>query len=348
MSDPKRVFIFGAGFSKPAGMPLANEILPLIANNPNNIDMNTWLKSLRDRLAWLSGDPQAEESFDLNIEKLFHYAHFDIELHLLKHQIPHIGPSDAPWSHQRRANQIKNWLRKLEDRLCDMIFEKENNSNLTTIARWAEFVRNDDAVLTFNYDTLVERALSDLNMPWEHGFRDDTNIPVLKMHGSIDWIIARPHEIPRNDRFIILEEHTNDSFIIRCTTRKQLGEILKSRHVFSRRIGIAGLGAYKELHRIPGLGLVWARGMRSLYQADLAIIIGFSLSDFDTMAQLQFAEVARKRQDENQPLRVIVINPTMSPQDKDRFVRVFRQAKFIEEKHENFDWSSLDSIWKNI
>lgn len=31
MTDSTRVFILGAGFSKPAGMPLATEVLPMLA-----------------------------------------------------------------------------------------------------------------------------------------------------------------------------------------------------------------------------------------------------------------------------------------------------------------------------
>ena len=49
--------------------------------------------------------------------------------------------------------------------------------------------------------------------------------------------------------------------------------------------------------------------MRALYEADCAFVVGFSMSDFDAMAQLQFAEVARQRLEESRPLNVIVIDP---------------------------------------
>jgi hypothetical protein len=342
MSDSKRVFILGAGFSKPAGMPLATEILPLIANNPNNQEMNAWLKGLGVRLAWLAGESKDGTSPPLNIEEAFHYAHSDIEAHRLMHQLRQVGPPDATWSHQSRARQIASWLRKLEDRLCDLIYEKDNNANLDQIVRWARAVREQDAILTFNYDTLVERALSELNISWEHGFEQDMNIPIFKLHGSIDWIVASHDNRPRTEMFKCLVGHMNDYCLLRYRTSERLAELYKSRHVFGRRIGIAGLGAYKELHKIPGLGLVWSRGMESLDQADIAVIVGYSLSNFDAMAQMQFADVARKREAKNRPLQVIVINPSIARQDKDRFVRVFHQVKFIKKKHEKFDWSSLD------
>ena len=49
--------------------------------------------------------------------------------------------------------------------------------------------------------------------------------------------------------------------------------------------------------------------MRALYEADVAVVVGFSLSDFDAMAQMQFAEVARRRHGEGRPLHVKVIDP---------------------------------------
>ena len=57
MADSKRVFILGAGFSKPAGMPLATELLPRIIDKlPGDAEMREWLDDLRECMAWLSGE----------------------------------------------------------------------------------------------------------------------------------------------------------------------------------------------------------------------------------------------------------------------------------------------------
>jgi hypothetical protein len=105
-------------------------------------------------------------------------------------------------------------------------------------------------------------------------------------------------------------------------------------------VGIAGLGAYKEPHKVPGLGHVWAHGMRALYDAERAIVVGFSLSDFDAMAQMQFSHVARKREEEKRQLHVKVIDPFVNQDSKHRFRRVFRHVEFDECAHENVDWSA--------
>jgi hypothetical protein len=81
--------------------------------------------------------------------------------------------------------------------------------------------------------------------------------------------------------------------------------------------------------------------MRALREADLAVIIGFSMSDFDKMAQLQFAEVVRDRQ--NRPLRVVVVDPSAGQIDfQQRFRRVFKEVDFIDHGLEAVDWSERD------
>jgi hypothetical protein len=79
--------------------------------------------------------------------------------------------------------------------------------------------------------------------------------------------------------------------------------------------------------------------MRARYEADRVVVVGFSMSDFDVMARMQFAEVARKRWDESRPLKVIVIDPSVNEIAKERFRRVFRSVEFVSSNHETVDWN---------
>ncbi|MHB8974710.1 MAG: SIR2 family protein [Pirellulaceae bacterium] len=139
--------------------------------------------------------------------------------------------------------------------------------------READAATADDSVITFNYDTLVERALAEAGKDWSHRFSDsEAGMAVHKLHGSIDWIVAH-----RSEQFSKLEllfdkgnanrlsqitGHAEDDFRLwRCRTRNQLREWVSGRDLqlipsggSARTVGIAGLGAYKQLHQIPGLG----------------------------------------------------------------------------------------------
>lgn len=365
MGDLKRVFILGAGFSKPAGMPLATELLPLLLDKLQLSEMRKWVDGLCRRLAWLSGSDQESNSLPLNIEQVFHYANFDVEVWRLKQQLVPLGRQDGltPWN---QGESIEIWLSYLEDALRDVISEFDNNCNLAPITRWADSINECDSVLSFNYDTLVERSLTKLGKEWNHGFfgKDECGNSVFKLHGSIDWLIAhRIENFPELD-LLFDKENANrsvndtgniedDCRLWKCRTREQRTDWIEGRELqcihkkaCPRTVGIAGLGAYKELHRVPGMGCVWTRGMQALYHADHAVVIGFAMSDFDAMAQLQFAEVAQKRQGEGRPLPVSVVDPYEDEASKDRFRRVFRYVDFINEKHESFDWSTLPSLSK--
>jgi hypothetical protein len=362
MAHATQMFILGAGFSKPAGMQLATELLPLLDKKLQLDEMRKWLDGLHQRLTWLSRSDQQTGSFTLNIEEVFHYAHFDIEVYRLMQQLESVGRQDGPGTPWSFAESISAWLSYLERALCDVIFEKDVQADLEPISRWAETIDTRDSVVTFNYDTLVERALSGVGKAWNHGTgrESDAGIAVFKLHGSIDWIVAHRSQPISNHVLLFdkknanrLEQNTghveDDCRLWRCRTGEQLQRWISGRdfqsipeHASLRTVGIAGLGAYKQLHQIPGLGEVWTRGMRALYEADRVVVVGFSMSDFDVMARMQFAEVARKRWDEKRPLKVIVIDPYLKKKiDKERFLRVFRSVEFVTSNHETVDWNLL-------
>lgn len=361
MGELRRVFIFGAGFSKPAGMPLATELLPLLSEQLELDDMRKWLDALRQRLACLSEGNDKTDSLSLNIEQVFHYAHFDIEVHRLRQHLCPVGRGDGPGTPWNQADSIGAWLSYLEDALRDVITKRDAQANLQPIERWAEVVTERDAVLTFNYDTLAERSLAGKGKAWNHGTgrKGEEGIPIYKLHGSIDWIVAHRSEAFPNLDLVFEKQNTNrnggstghvedDCRLWRCRTPKQRKNWIEGRDLqlvangaSPRRVGIAGLGAYKELHQIPGLGLVWVHGMRAIYKADLAIVVGFSMSDFDAMAQMQFAEVVRARVHEKRPLPVKVVEPSANEALKRRFERVFRTVQFVVKQHQQLDWSKL-------
>ena len=368
MTHGKRVFILGAGFSKAARMPLATDLFDAICeelghgnSKDDDNDMEKWLDSLRRRLAWLSESDQQTDAFRLNIEEVFHYARFDIEAHYLKQQLSLVGRGDGSGTSWNVAKSIEAWLPRLEEALRDVIFEADAEADLEPIMRWAKIIGDDDSVMTFNYDTLVERALVKMGKVWNHAMPQEggKGIAVCKLHGSIDWIVAHRDE-PFSKLDLLFEKtnenrhgqntgHMEDDYRLwRCQTHEQLRNWINGRDLqlvreetMPMRVGIAGLGTYKPLHEIPGLAVSWTQGMGRLYKADLGVVIGFSMSDFDAMAQMQFADVASKRWEEGRPLPIIVIDPSDDEAMKKRFRRVFRFVDFLHCCQQDVNWNNL-------
>jgi hypothetical protein len=319
--------------------------------------MREWLDGLRQRLDWLSGCDRNSGSFTMNIEQVFHYGHFDIEVFRLRQHLASVGRGDGPGTSWKQAEAISAWLSYLERDLCDVILEKDIKADLEPITRWAKALGPNDSVVTFNYDTLVERALAEVGKAWNHGMPQESGggIAVSKLHGSIDWIVAHRSDPPSKRDLLFDKKNENrrgrdtghledDCCLWRCRSREQLETWISGRDVQwapEKTVGIAGLGTYKQLHQIPGLIFPWVRGTRDLYHADLGVVVGFSMSEFDAMAQMRLAEVARKRLEDGRPLPIIVIDPVEDEATRERFRRVFRSVDFVKSRHEKVDWTRL-------
>lgn len=327
-----RVFVLGAGFSKQVGMPLATELTPLLRRRFEEYDVGealAWLDSIKEVTDWLRKTDGAVLS--LNIEELFDLAHFDILTWKMRQQTCPVGRTagDTPYS---TAKAIEAWLNHMEDDLRDVLFEQQQLAmkTLGRISAFTDTLQERDAIVTFNYDTLVEQSMSQRKMLWQYGFdaENGKGTRILKMHGSINWAVV-PRGQVGNFGYPLLfrKEDQNvgdhedqptgeieyDYALVQIPDDKLANRIENRILQMSNKqygIGIAGLGRYKPLDEIPGSGRVWHNAGCALYQADEIYVIGFSLSPFDTMARLHFAKAMSARaKRQHMPKRVAIIDP---------------------------------------
>lgn len=196
MTTPKhpgnRIFILGAGFSRPAGLPLASALYPAV-------------KSL------IEGQHGTETKFDRDLSNYLAYCNdcgvtgqtkdaLDLELFMSYLDIEHyleLRGSDT-WS--REGNESQLMIRKAigkvihegtpaADKLPDCYY------------RFADLLSPRDIVLTFNYDLVLEGALTNVGKRFRrfpHRFKsvnaqggivdsDTEEVVLLKLHGSLDW-----------------------------------------------------------------------------------------------------------------------------------------------------------------
>lgn len=353
MKDKRRVFILGAGFSRQIGMPLATELTELLFQEFREIDHNEavqWFKAFTQKVRRLSG------SDAINIEELFHYARFDAESWKMEQQLYPIGRNDG-MTRWGRAEAIESWLEHMEYDLADVILTKQESAqSLVPIENFANSLNTSDAVITFNYDTLVEDALTKAKQSWNHGLNDfqKGQIAVLKMHGSLDWVILERGETAKGQKHQLLFQK-QDKNRERVTTEKPSGEIeydyelarieksalkgwIENRDLQRgpwKSVGMAGLGSYKPLHRLPGSGIVWARARGHLENADEIIIVGFSFSPFDAMVRLCFCDVMADRDP-----KIIAIDPCAERKEYQSVVKsIFGEnITFIEKRAEKIKW----------
>ena len=187
-----RLFFLGAGFSVPAGLPVARDLLPLVLTEV--ADANGWshlhrsFDEYQDYVEATMGtrpDPVDIEDFATYLD---HQHHFGM-----------LG-SDT-WSEEGNRDQfLLRWGigRTLNSRT-------PRGEDLPQRYRdWAASLRPRDTIVTFNYDLIAERAMEAVGVAYRRfptrfesvgasystvdSSRDDEEVVLLKVHGSVDWL----------------------------------------------------------------------------------------------------------------------------------------------------------------
>ncbi len=146
-----RLFILGAGFSKPAGLPLAGELLHLVRDEVRNHFRvhGGWEGALeREIEEWTALYPG--QSIDL--ERVLAFSH-------RKHYLRLLG-SDEYFGHGNRS--IVAPRRAIQRILIDTT----PSETPSLYRKFAKRLTHNDVVLTFNYDTLLEQALDAIGKPY--------------------------------------------------------------------------------------------------------------------------------------------------------------------------------------
>ena len=190
MDVPPRLFLLGAGFSKPAGLPLAAELVPLI------LDVGDRYLSTEDGYNHLRN---AVEGYKEYLEETNPGCAFDLESfgawldweHVLR-----LKGSDTFSEHGNEAGLQLRWA------IGKVLFDRFPTEIPDLYLEFAGRLTTRDRVLTLNYDLLLERALEAVGLPYRrfpgrfsevHEFSAtwDSDQPeelvISKLHGSIDW-----------------------------------------------------------------------------------------------------------------------------------------------------------------
>ena len=195
-----RLFLLGAGFSRPAGLPLAAELRELVCEvAAAHFRANSYshLESAFERYEAYLDDVNPGSEFDLESFG----AWLDWE-HTLR-----LKGSDTFSEHGNEAGLQLRWA------IGKVLNDATPKATPQLYLDFASQLTTSDRVLTLNYDRLLEQALDDVGLPYRR-FPDryseiyDTHAVVAdgpdelimcKLHGSIDWIYTADLEQLRPD-----------------------------------------------------------------------------------------------------------------------------------------------------
>ena len=177
-----RLFILGAGFSQPAGLPLGIELLEKVRNQLG--PMGSLERDIQD---WKRIYPKEE----LDLERVLAFSH-------RKHYLGLEG-FDVTFAHGSKTIAFAR-------EAIQQILIRETPVDTPALYRnFAKELTPYDTVLTFNYDTLLEQALDDIGKPYtftpewwlKNADTEQKYVDILKVHGSVDWYDRDYYELRR-------------------------------------------------------------------------------------------------------------------------------------------------------
>ncbi|TGM03246.1 SIR2 family protein [Leptospira jelokensis] len=181
-----RLFIIGAGFSQPAGLPLAGALFEKVIK----IIENQYGKKTK---------------FQTDLEEFKSYTkktntELDLESFLSYLDIEHFLKLRGSKTFNEEGNESQIMIRRAIGKII-----QSHTPSIEKIPKvYHKFAKNlepHDIILTFNYDIILERTLEHLNIPFRLFPMRYTEIHkgsatvdsskeevvILKLHGSVDW-----------------------------------------------------------------------------------------------------------------------------------------------------------------
>ncbi|HTU50316.1 MAG TPA: hypothetical protein VMF56_06960 [Acidobacteriaceae bacterium] len=298
----RTTFILGAGFSAAEGFPLCRElkedVLAFIKNerHPNHEASLTPGRGFEDGEAY-EGLRHVDPSGSLGLEEVL------IEL---RKALEHARPDDP---RHRTAIVLKTacarllWKRQLSIRKVSSCYQAFTERFLKPVEG------RNNAVISFNWDILLERSLTDSGVQWQYHFLPGF-VPVLKPHGSINW--SSYLETGGHCTYPGWTRIAPNSTVSYDKWRPLLDPDPQEINPDLRFMRYPGDPEFPEQNR--NVSLIWSAAERVLKECEAIVFIGYSLPEYDSYSTEVFGRIVYSK-------NVSVYNP--SPTHLQRFRTVF-------------------------
>lgn len=330
----RRVFILGAGFSACTGLPVAKKLFAewmKWMKEPTDDDVKINREQLR-RFAYI----QLSSKSDLRSYRSENWhEEIDIE-HLLTLSETVEGIWDAPFIRENKLMQSylyigKNFIDYFKCQIGLFMNDQTTKSdNSVPITRFCENLQHGDTIITFNWDTNIEKVRKDIYF----GTGNKKSIGLLKLHGSIDWVPKIPDQKKVNKYIEAI-----DKTIFRIVDFKAYMNEASQYYVPI----LIPPAACKILNK--DILNFWKQANEALFNATEVFIIGYSMPPTDlaslsllrTWFRPEYAVLSGKKIPQK---KLYVIDPDCSTIK--RFQKMVSPKLIgIMKKHEEVDWNSF-------
>jgi hypothetical protein len=176
-----KTFVLGAGFSVSAGFPLVRELKEQVIHLAPRLPYKPFFQPGNgdfEKGQFYAGLEAVDPDDSLQFEEL---------LIALTQRLKHAPEEDSDPCHvtlivlRQVCGQL---LWNIQDRIQQVALCYKN------FARWISIRGSSvfkSAIVSFNWDLLAEKALTDSGVFWSYTISNGSTIPILKPHGSINW-----------------------------------------------------------------------------------------------------------------------------------------------------------------
>lgn len=272
---PRNVFVFGAGLSIPAALPPANALLKraVIWRNATKPTLNINL---------------VEEFCDYfypGIHRV-HGDYPDVEdmLGMMEAALDYSGVRGRMRGYRWRSGYILDARRQLTRLICEFLWSFQRDAIFDKISYIRNIVRQhkfDTVFVTFNYDLLLETALSQESIDFSYAI-DKTNTSrnvVLKPHGSINWFTPSDNAKIGNWQSASCLKFLDRIFVFRSAHPDFLGNGINPPYM------LITPAPHKQIEN-EFLKRQWTSFSSSIHTSPSVTIIGYSLPTADRLARI--------------------------------------------------------------
>lgn len=347
------VYIVGAGFSRSRGIPVVRDFLNVMRNASQHFeeigDKET-VQQMNDVFEFRHKAAGAAYRTNLNIEdieQLFSLASAQNANRLDKSIIESISATIDYATMVGRTETIRVGLdqavipnvptfhrlgssRNLTDGLYELgditIYDLLHLLMLNQLDKRAELQNN--AIISFNYDLVIEESLKALNIPFHYGVKrthfsdsgycDITNgFSLLKLHGSINWTRGkRGQSLNIHSSYKEAKESKLTKVLLPPTWQKTFH------------------GPFQQ---------VWTAAIEEIKKATRIIVLGFSLPETD----IHFKYLLSAGLSDNISLREIVfVNPEIRGTYLPKLEKVF-QHNLLKDQYVTHIQDTIESVFRN-
>lgn len=238
---PKTVWIFGAGASyhynlnsRGVQVPLANGLLEAFSLLPTSEGFHAHVGPLISYLGHYKGvKPEEVSQWNQNIEDFMTEIEAGIE------ELKERKAKGLPIKNMSKGFALSAVFNNMNFIFANVINEAQNGPPESIYRYLLDFCGPDDTFITFNWDTLIDRALIDtggwspnegyglqfysiLDGIWKQKIEGEpnfnTNWKLIKLHGSTNWLVPYMHvhletfeyisSVPESDRIFLYWQST--------------------------------------------------------------------------------------------------------------------------------------------